>query len=116
MKDISPARLATITAACIALVALGYLCFLAATWVQFQSDRNLRMEKIDELLDRIPKPASDAAGSEADAATGKVLRLRDANKEASSTVPDPIRNKAGDVLREMPEQTPETSPDRNQDI
>lgn len=99
------------------LVAMGYLVFLAATWVQFQSDRNTRMEKIDELLDRIPPVASGNAGSsEENAATGKVLRLRDANKEASPKLSDSIRDGAGDVLRKMPEQTTETSPDRDKDI
>lgn len=41
------------------MIAAGYFVFLLATWHQFQNDRLVRDEKINELLDRIPpKPAS----------------------------------------------------------
>lgn len=45
----------------IAIVAIGlmagaYFIFLYATWNQFQNDRAMRDTKIDELLDRLPKP------------------------------------------------------------
>lgn len=38
------------------LAALSYMLFLYASWHQFQEDRFTRDEKIDELLDRIPRP------------------------------------------------------------
>jgi len=113
VKDIHPAKLATIAAACMVLIAVSYMCFLAATWVAFQSDRTTRMEKIDELLDRIP---ARSGRDTADATPGEVLRVRDTDQEASSAIPDPLRNGSGHVLREMPEQAAETSPDRDENI
>jgi hypothetical protein len=40
-------------------IGVSYFLFLAATWQQFQKDRMNRDTKIDELLDRIPKPVPD---------------------------------------------------------
>lgn len=43
----------------IAVVAIAFMCgayllFLWASWQQYQRDRNLRDERIDELLARLP--------------------------------------------------------------
>ena len=95
------------------LIAVSYMCFLAATWVAFQSDRTTRMEKIDELLDRIPARSS---GDSEDDAPGQVLRMRDPNQKASPTIPTSLRNSSGDVLRPMHQQASEATPDRDEDI
>jgi hypothetical protein len=44
--------------AIIMIVAIGvaYFIFLWASWQEFQKDRATRDSKIDELLERIPKP------------------------------------------------------------
>lgn len=41
------------------IVAIGvaYFVFLYGSWMQFQKDRATRDSKIDELLERLPKPA-----------------------------------------------------------
>ena len=44
----------------LAMVAIAFMCgayllFLWASWQQYQRDRNLRDERIDELLSRLPK-------------------------------------------------------------
>lgn len=40
------------------LIATAYFLFLIGTWMQFQSDRAIRDEKFDALLDSVsPKPA-----------------------------------------------------------
>jgi predicted RND superfamily exporter protein len=43
------------------IVAVGcaYFVFLYASWNQFQRDRAQRDDKIDEMLSRLPKPATD---------------------------------------------------------
>lgn len=70
MPDINPSKLCFIAAGCMVIMVAAYVCFLTATWVQFQSDRNTRMEKIDELLDRIPRTT---------AAAGTVLGVRESD-------------------------------------
>lgn len=44
--------------AIVMIVAIGvaYFIFLYASWVEFQKDRATRDSKIDQLLERIPKP------------------------------------------------------------
>lgn len=37
------------------ILAAAYIIFLARTWNAFQSDRQNREAKINELLDRLPK-------------------------------------------------------------
>lgn len=49
----------------LALVAIAFMCgayllFLWASWQQYQRDRNLRDERIDELLSRLPKKQATA--------------------------------------------------------
>lgn len=49
----------------VAMVAIGvlvgaYLIFLYGTWNQYQNDRAARDAKIDELLDKFPKPAEES--------------------------------------------------------
>lgn len=40
------------------MIAAAYFLFLIGTWMQFQSDRAVRDEKFDALLDSVtPKPA-----------------------------------------------------------
>ena len=39
----------------ISLMAGAYFVFLYASWQQFQNDRQRREERIDEILDRLPK-------------------------------------------------------------
>lgn len=57
-------KLTPVIAACaIFLMAAAYMLFLYASWQSYQSDRQKRDEKIDELLARIPKkdtPVSDS--------------------------------------------------------
>lgn len=40
----------------ITLMAGAYLLFLAASWSAYQKDRDERNTRINELLDRLPKP------------------------------------------------------------
>lgn len=95
---------------CMFLITASYLLFLASTWVQFQADRNNRMEKINELLDRLPKSQSsgnDGGNQEADG-EAQVFRLRDADKEQSPNGANSVRDAASIVLRSLPQQTPPT--------
>jgi cell division protein FtsL len=46
---------ALIAMAAIVMMAASYAIFLAATWHQYQEDRQRRDKKIDELLSRLPK-------------------------------------------------------------
>lgn len=39
-------------------VGVGYFVFLWASWQEWQRDRATRDSKIDELLERLPKPKS----------------------------------------------------------
>jgi hypothetical protein len=43
------------------IVAIGaaYFVFLWASWQEFQKDRAMRDTKIDELLERLPKPKTE---------------------------------------------------------
>ncbi len=57
----TPVKITAFTAcAAIAIMAIAYVAYLVAMWRQVQSDRAARDEKIDGLLDRVPK----AAGTE----------------------------------------------------
>lgn len=40
----------------ILMIGAAYMIFLYASWNQFQNDRMTRDSKIDELLERIPRP------------------------------------------------------------
>jgi hypothetical protein len=48
--------------ACVAimLMAGAYLVFLAASWNAYQKDRDNRDTRINDLLDRIPKPSNES--------------------------------------------------------
>lgn len=104
MVEINQKRLALIAAACMILMAGSYLVFLTATWVQFQADRNSRTDKIDELLDRIPRP-TDGTVHDHDA-EGEVQRVRDTDQKPPAKHPSAIRNETSPVLRAVPQQTP----------
>ena len=53
-------KLPPIVAVCaIFLMAAAYMLFLYASWQSYQNDRTARDAKIDELLARFPKRASD---------------------------------------------------------
>lgn len=43
----------------IAAIGVAYFVFLYASWHQFQQDRVARESKIDDILSRIPKPATE---------------------------------------------------------
>lgn len=47
----------TLAAAIMLMAGLAYMVFLIATWQRFQHDRDSRELHINELLDRMPKPA-----------------------------------------------------------
>lgn len=108
LPDLDQKKLAAIAAGAIFLMAATYLVFLAATWVQFQADRNNRMEKIDELLDRLPQPGSNDGGHQEVAEPGKVLRLRDTDQVPAPNHSDPVRDPASAILRTLSQQTPPT--------
>lgn len=46
-----------VTLTVITLIGVGYFVFLYASWHQFQQDKLARDERINALLDKIPKPA-----------------------------------------------------------
>ena len=48
-----------VAAACMMLMAAGYLLFLASSWNQYQVDRANHVSRIDELLSRLPKVPHD---------------------------------------------------------
>ena len=54
-------RFLILASACMVIMCASYLLFLAASWNQFQEDRARRDIKINELLERIPKPAPKAS-------------------------------------------------------
>jgi hypothetical protein len=53
---LNPKTVQVIAICCIITIGAAYLLFLYASWNQFQQDRATRDSKIDELLERIPKP------------------------------------------------------------
>lgn len=56
--NLSPVKLTPwVTLCMITLIGVSYFVFLYATWMQFQRDKTARDAKIDDLLERIPKPA-----------------------------------------------------------
>lgn len=57
--NVNPAKVTPwLTLGIITLIGVSYFVFLYATWIQFQRDKEARDSKIDDLLERIPKPAS----------------------------------------------------------
>ena len=59
MRGISPALFAF---AMVTLAGIAYFVYLVACWNQYQTTRAGMLARIDEVLDRLPRPEAAGAG------------------------------------------------------
>lgn len=57
MIKVTPGMVPVAAVVIMTAIAISYFIYLVMTWRQYQKDRDTRDTRINEVLDRLPKPA-----------------------------------------------------------
>lgn len=59
MIKVTPGMVPVAAVVIMTAIAISYFIYLVMTWRQYQKDRDTRDTRINEVLDRLPKPAEN---------------------------------------------------------